>query len=338
MEEIAYNYYTWEGFGPLAGAVAELLKMLLPASWMELDWLGMILIFGSLGGMLFFIWLYAEPYNLRAIWRVVPLFLIGFVSQQALLWSLPIYLTVYLGRNRYPYFSGALAAFTTLMGIHPLLSMLLCFYSMRRKEFLLGILIGGLLGLWLPFVTYSPSQYGAMLGEWYSTFRAPVPEHIAKHTTPSFSLMTLLRATTSWSPRLLWLLLVNLFHLLLLPTLRHGTVEERQEVAPIFLGSVLTFMGFTSEWSNVYTLALPLTGIYIWGVYSEQYLNRLRWLLWKVALWGAYLLLMFACLFPSFYKGLAPTMGYVVPIFLGLIQILQIRELWLRRAKHRSTT
>lgn len=326
---MAYHYYEWDGLGPLAGTLSQFIHALLPVAWGS-----KAVLLALVAGVLLLLYRYSPKQKQWIIWSILPLFLYGIWLSPQLLWVLPLYLTVYLLRNKIPLFAGALAAFATLVGIHPLLSMLTGFYSSHRRDFLIGIFIGALLGLLLPFITYSPSQYGTMLTEWYSAFRSPIPPNVQEPSTPSYSLMLLLRYKSSLSPRIQWLLLVNLFHILLLPTLRHGL--KRQEVAPLFLGGVLTFIGFTSEWSHLLTIALPLTGIAIWSSYSQLYPKWLSTAIqWVMLLWAYGCTLLWHFL-PYTYLSLTPTICYASTLLLGSIQLLQVIELWKQRSKRKK--
>lgn len=316
-----YEYYEWSGLGPLAGALDKGLNLFLSANWT----FPLILLL-MIGAFSYFAW--RLPKDKRWLIAIVlPLFAFDAFHSLRLIWVLPLYLLCFALLEKQPKISGGLSTFATLIGLHPLLSIFLIFFTKKRRAFGTGAIIGGVIGLLIPLLVFEPMVYLHALGSWYLGFRENMAP-LSNGVMSDYSVIGLLRHLTTLHERWIWLILVNLFHLLLLPTLRIRRSRQPIRMAPLFVGAVLSFIGLMSGLNSPYTIVLPLTGILLWALYSELYPGWFLFVCMIVASIVSYGISFYVWIEPLRFQDHLIQLCQVTMICFLPIHLLQIIELW----------
>lgn len=318
-----YDYYEWHGLGPLAGVLDKGVSLFLSTKWtLPLIFL---LIIGAFA-FAYFVW--RLPKEKRwYIAMVLPIFIFDAIYSLRLIWVLPHYLLCLALLEKQPKVSGVLAAIGTLLGLHPLLSLFLIFFTKKRRAFGMGAIVGGVIGLLAPLFVYDPMLYLRSMGAWYMSFRAKMTP-LADGVMSDYSAIGLLRHLTTLHERWIWLILVNLFHLLLLPTLRIGRSRQPSRMAPLFVGSVLTFIGLMSGLNSPFTIVLPLSGILLWALYSKLYPGWLLFSCMMIASVVSYGISLYVWIEPLHFQQHLVDLCEMTMICFIPMHVLQIIELW----------
>lgn len=255
----------WSQFGPLYQTITHFVGE--PNFWL------LLAIGVAMSLTAYFILAFEKEARIESF---LPILLAGLVVRSKLLWVLPIYLFCVAMLRKHPRVTGFTAIVGTLLGIYPLLAILLIFFTKERRAFGIGAFVGLTIGFLLPLILYPPSEYLPALGAWYSGFRNPLPE-LQNGRISDYSLMGLLRISNVISPRFHWLVLVQVFHLLLLPCLRAMRSDDPSAKAEIYTGAVLTFIALFSGLNEPNSLIIATTGIMLWALYSRIYPRWLRY-------------------------------------------------------------
>lgn len=318
---VPYDYSLWYGCGPLLCTLHRLFGAFIPERGLSALVLTLMIV-------AFFGFTLYLPRKYRWIMvLILPLYTFAIAHDYLLVWVLPFYLISLVLLQRIPMLSGFVSVFATLIGIHPLLAIFLIFFTKERKAFALGAMVAAVIGFLLPFLTYSPKDYLDTLIAWYSGFRGSMPS-LTNERVSDYSLIGLLRVYTPLCSGVIWLILVNFFHFLLLPCLRVIRSKNPSRLAPIYIGSALTFIGIMSGLNSPYTLAIPLTGVLIWALYSSRYPSWLLFLAMLVISLLSYGMTFAVLIAPDLLHTHALLLCTITIIVLFPIHIFQVIELW----------
>lgn len=248
-----------------------------------------------------------------------------------ILLSLPVLLLGGMCIDTKPKVSAILISFFSVLLIYPLLGYFYIFYTKQKKAFGRSALISTLCFLVIPLGVMSWEALWQAYLRWIMDFRATS----SSFSTFPLSLLSLIRGYDLVSPRILKLVVVNLFHLLLLPCLKARRLSDPTPIRTVFCSAILTFIGIFSEMNTLYTTVISMTGAVLWIMNSRYTRHRKAW---EVAtLISLQYVGMSLGLFIDTSTSVFPALLVLLPAL--RIWILSLLEIWqyMRQHKVKST-
>lgn len=257
---------------------------------------------------------------------LLPAFITSILHFSPILLSLPLLLGGALTLQKSPSTSAIIVSFGTVLLIHPLLGYFFIFTRTSKTKFGLTALITTLLLLLIPLVRYSPTELWDLYAAWVMGFRStPTGSDLPMEYSP----LHLMRELTTLSPYIQKLILINLFHIQLLPCLKMKRLSEPGILLPLFTSSLLMFIGLFSAMNTPYTSLIAVVGMLGWWHYGSFTKSRRNMIgiTTLLLVYGALLLRLFGSSTPMISPYAIEAMG-TLPLF--VVWSLCIIEIWKR--------
>ncbi|MDO4695502.1 hypothetical protein [Porphyromonas sp.] len=254
------DYYDRQGVGPLwdvvqAMSTSGITPYILPVLYFVAVLWGSYKMFLSIPNCRYFLLLLLPAFFLS----------VGYFSP--ILLSLPFILIAALYLDTHPKVSAAVVSLGSVLMIHPLLGYFLIFFTDRKREFGVTALVATLFFTLLPLVIFSPKELLSSYYEWISGFRGVPPD--TQSLPQKFSFIHIMRVYEVLPAWVMRLFIINLFHVQLLPCLKVRHLSSPAPIFPLFVSSLLLFIGLFSSMNTPYTLLISLVGVLGWVQYSR---------------------------------------------------------------------
>lgn len=201
-----------------------------------------------------------------AILMLSPALVVSVIHFTPILLGLPMLTLAVQYLQTRPKISAVLVSIASVLTIHPLLGYFLIFFTKNKKEFGITALVATIILLLLPLTVMSMDALWVSYKGWITGFRS-IPT--VAELPNEFSVIHLIRKYEILPPWLLRLLVINLFHIQLLPCLKARKLETPQSLLPLFSGSIILFIGLFSGMNTLYTSVISMSGTVIWMLFGN---------------------------------------------------------------------